>query len=91
MREDVLANELGGLLDDYEHQIEGLVSDELEDVVIVLDLRLADVDVAITHKRVEIAVRVCAQLGLDVEVDVLDDGLQIRVLGKNPAVLFLVG
>jgi hypothetical protein len=65
VRKNVVSDKPGALLDDNDHQVERLVRDELQNVVVVLDVRFTNVDLAGADVWVEVAVFIHHKICLD--------------------------
>ena len=89
--EDVLANEVNRVLNDHDGEINELVHYESDKLVIVVEVRVAELDVAVLHDWVQISVLVKHKVGYKVKGEVLEDELDVTLTWQDPGVDFLVG
>jgi len=89
--EDVLSNEVNGVLDDDNSEVDELMHHEGSDGVIVVEIRFSEVNISAVDDWVKVTMLIQLEISLEIEFEILEDQLDVAVVGEEPEVNILGG
>jgi hypothetical protein len=84
--EDVLSNEVNGVLNDDNSEVDELMHNISSDWVVVVKVGLAEVNVSVVNNWVEVAMLIENKVGLKINLEVFENQLDVAVVGQEPEV-----
>jgi hypothetical protein len=88
--EDVLSNKVYRVLNNNDSEVDELMHDESSDGVIVVEVGLSEVNISAVNDWIKITMLIQYEVSLEVNFEVLEDQLDVAVVGKEPEVDILL-
>lgn len=70
--EDILANEVNGVLNDYDTEVDELMHEEGNDRVVMVEVGLSEMDVSVVYDWIKVSILIELQVGLKINLEVLE-------------------
>lgn len=91
VRENVLSHKVYRVFNDHDSEVDELMHDEGRDRIVMIEVWLTEVNVCAVDDWVEVTVLIQDKVSLEINLEVLENQLDVAVVGQEPEVNILLG